>query len=87
MQRKRTARRSTSSARRLVSKKVGIALTVATAATVLGSVPSASAGTGNSYGGSVVTDVRTATTLDFAAGAKLQIARINFAALLANPAH
>jgi DNA-binding beta-propeller fold protein YncE len=67
-QRQQAARRSTSSARRFLNKKVGIALTIAAAAAVLGSVPSASAGTGDSYGGSVVTDVRTAAKFDFAAG-------------------
>lgn len=67
-QRHRTARRSTSSARHRLKKKVGIALAVTAMAAVLGSVPSASAGTGQSYRGSVVTDVRTAAKFDFAAG-------------------
>jgi hypothetical protein len=64
-----TARRSASSARRFLNKKkVGIALAVTATAAVLASAPSASAWTGGSYGGSVVTDVRTAATFDFAAG-------------------
>jgi hypothetical protein len=63
-----TARRSTSSARRFLRRNVGIALAVTATAAVLVSAPSASAWTGGSYGGSVVTDVRTAATFDFAAG-------------------
>jgi hypothetical protein len=62
-----TARRSASSARRFLRKNAGIALAV-TAAAVLGSATSASAGTGLSYRGSVVTDVRTAAAFDYAAG-------------------
>lgn len=67
-QHQHTARRSASSAQRFLKKKVGIALAVTAAAAVLASAPSASAWTGGSYGGSVVTDVRTAATFDFAAG-------------------
>jgi hypothetical protein len=63
-----TARRSTSSARRFLRRNAGIALAVTATAAVLVSAPSASAWTGGSYGGSVVTDVRTAATFDFAAG-------------------
>ncbi|MFI1731702.1 hypothetical protein ACH40E_21315 [Streptomyces acidicola] len=66
-QRQQTARRSASSGRRFLKKNVGIALAVTATAAVLGSAPSASAWTGRSYGGSVVTDVRTAATFDFAA--------------------
>ena len=62
-----TARRSASSARRFLRKNAGIALAV-TAAAVLGSATSASAGTGHLYRGSVVTDVRTAAKFDYAAG-------------------
>ena len=62
-----TARRSASSARRFLRKNAGIALAV-TAAAVLGSATSASAGTGLSHRGSVVTDVRTAAAFDYAAG-------------------
>ncbi|MDH6431947.1 hypothetical protein M2158_000424 [Streptomyces sp. SAI-144] len=67
-QQQHTARRSTSSARRFLRRNVGIALAVTATAAVLVSAPSASAWTGGSYGGSVVTDVRTAATFDFAAG-------------------
>ncbi|TDO46807.1 sugar lactone lactonase YvrE [Kribbella sp. VKM Ac-2527] len=67
-QRQQTARRSATSARRFLKKNVGIALAVTATAAVLGSAPSASAGTGHSYRGSVVTDVRTAATFDYAAG-------------------
>jgi hypothetical protein len=67
-QRQRTTRRSASSARRFLNKNAGIALAVTATAAVLGSAPSASAGTGHSYSGSVVTDVRTAAKFDFAAG-------------------
>ncbi|WP_158853126.1 hypothetical protein [Saccharothrix deserti] len=67
-QSRQTARRSASSARRLLRKNVGIALVVTATAAVLGSATSASAGTGHSYRGSVVTDVRTAATFDYAAG-------------------
>jgi hypothetical protein len=63
-----TVRRSTSSARRFLRRNAGIALAVTATAAVLVSAPSASAWTGGSYGGSVVTDVRTAATFDFAAG-------------------
>ncbi|MET7655398.1 hypothetical protein [Streptomyces sp. NPDC005486] len=45
-----------------------IALAVAATAAVLVSAPSASAWTGGSYSGSLVTDVRTAATFDFDAG-------------------
>ncbi|WP_369230598.1 SMP-30/gluconolactonase/LRE family protein [Streptomyces sp. R21] len=65
-QRQQTARRSASSAKRFLN--VGVALAVAATAAVLGSAPSASAGTGQSYGGSVVTDVRTAAKFDHSAG-------------------
>ncbi|WP_245685591.1 SMP-30/gluconolactonase/LRE family protein [Streptomyces yerevanensis] len=73
-QRQQTARRSASSARRFLKRNVSIALAVTASAAVLGSAPSASAGTGHSgssghsYRGSVVTDVRTAATFDYAAG-------------------
>ncbi|MEV0738984.1 hypothetical protein AB0I51_24280 [Streptomyces sp. NPDC050549] len=67
-QRRQTARRSASSARRFVKKNVGIALAVTATAAVLVSAPSASAWTGPSYRASVVTDVRTAAKFDFAAG-------------------
>ncbi|WP_411149505.1 SMP-30/gluconolactonase/LRE family protein [Streptomyces sp. A30] len=64
-----TARRSASSARRFLKKNVGIAVAVTATAAVLVSAPSASAGTGPSYrGGSIVTDVRTEATFDYAAG-------------------
>lgn len=63
-----TARHSASSARRSLKKNVGIALAVTATAAVLGSAPSASAGTGHAYSGSVVTDVRTVAKFDFAAG-------------------
>ncbi|MGW7427675.1 SMP-30/gluconolactonase/LRE family protein [Streptomyces sp. NPDC054813] len=63
-----TAQRSASSARRFLKKNVGIALAVTAAAAVLGSAPSASAGTGHPDRGSVVTDVQTAAKFDFAAG-------------------
>ncbi|MGW2521211.1 MULTISPECIES: SMP-30/gluconolactonase/LRE family protein [Streptomyces] len=68
-QSQQTAPRSTSITRRFLNKKkVGIALAVTATAAVLASAPSASAWTGGSYGGSVVTDVRTAAAFDFAAG-------------------
>ncbi|MFD3621797.1 SMP-30/gluconolactonase/LRE family protein [Streptomyces sp. NPDC058676] len=71
-QRQHPARRGASGARRLLKKNVGIALAVTATAAVLGPAPSASAwtgdGKGHSYRGSVVTDVRTAATFDFAAG-------------------
>ncbi|MCX5257583.1 hypothetical protein OOK27_26235 [Streptomyces canus] len=67
-QHQHTARHSAPTARRLLRRNVGIALAVTAAAAVLVSAPSASAWTGGSYGGSVVTDVRTAATFDFAAG-------------------
>ena len=67
-QRQQTARRSASSARRLLKKNVGMALAVTATAAVLGSAPSASAGTGRSYSGSVVIDVTTAAKFDYAAG-------------------
>ncbi|WP_329224840.1 hypothetical protein [Streptomyces canus] len=67
-QHQHTARRGASSAQRFLKKNVGIALAVTATAAVLASAPSASAWTGGSYGGSVVTDVRTAATFDFAAG-------------------
>ncbi|MFE7934642.1 hypothetical protein ACFU6S_39180 [Streptomyces sp. NPDC057456] len=67
-QRQRTARRSASGARRFVKGNVGIALAVTATAAVLVSAPSASAWTGHAYRGSVVTDVKTAATFDFAAG-------------------
>jgi sugar lactone lactonase YvrE len=63
-----TARRSASSARRFLKRNVGIALAVTATAAVLGSAPSASAGTGRAYPGSVVTDVRTVAEFDYAAG-------------------
>ncbi|MEU0073457.1 hypothetical protein ABZ027_28470, partial [Streptomyces sp. NPDC006332] len=68
MQQRHTARRSASSAQRFLKKNVGIALAVTATAAVLVSAPSASAGTGHTYRGSVVSDVRTAATFDFAAG-------------------
>ncbi|MFE9643368.1 hypothetical protein ACFYO0_04270 [Streptomyces sp. NPDC006365] len=43
-------------------------MAVTATAAALGSAPSASAGTGPSYSRSVVTDVRTAATFDYAAG-------------------
>ncbi|MFJ9010060.1 hypothetical protein [Streptomyces canus] len=67
-QHQHTARRAASSAQRFLKRNVGIALAVTATAGVLASAPSASAWTGGSYGGSVVTDVRTAATFDFAAG-------------------
>lgn len=67
-QRRQTARRSASGARRFVKRNVGIALAVTATAAVLVSAPSASAWTGHAYSGSVVTDVKTAATFDFAAG-------------------
>ncbi|MFF0156009.1 SMP-30/gluconolactonase/LRE family protein [Streptomyces sp. NPDC005263] len=67
-QHQHTARRSTSSAQRFLRRNVGIALAVTATAAVLVSAPSASAWTGGSYGGSVVTDVRTAAAFEFAAG-------------------
>ncbi|WP_405469040.1 SMP-30/gluconolactonase/LRE family protein [Streptomyces canus] len=63
-----TARRSAPGARRFVKRNVGIALAVTAAAAVLASAPSASAWTGGSYSGPIVTDVRTAARFDFAAG-------------------
>src|SRR3954462_8656118 len=63
-----TARRSASSTRRFLNKNVGIAVAVTATAAVLGSTPSASAGTGHAHRGSVLTDVRTAATFDYAAG-------------------
>jgi hypothetical protein len=64
-----TTRRGASSARRFLKRKnVGIALAVTATAAVLGSASVASAWTGGSHGGPVVTDVRTAATFDFAAG-------------------
>ncbi|MFL5994019.1 MAG: SMP-30/gluconolactonase/LRE family protein [Streptomyces sp.] len=69
-QHQHTARRSASSAQRFLKKRVGIALAVTATAAVLASAPfaSASAWTGHSAGGPLVTDVRTAATFDFAAG-------------------
>ena len=67
-QSKQTVQRSASSGGRFLKKNVGIALAVAATAAVLGSAPSASAGSGHSYTGSVVTDVQTAATFDYAAG-------------------
>ncbi|WP_232838570.1 SMP-30/gluconolactonase/LRE family protein [Streptomyces geranii] len=67
-QHQQTARRSASRARRFLKRNVGIALAVTATAAVLVSAPSASAWTGHSNRGSVVTDVRTAATFDFAAG-------------------
>ncbi|CAM5714268.1 hypothetical protein SALBM311S_01380 [Streptomyces alboniger] len=71
-QRLQTARSSASGARRLVNRNVGIALAVTATAAVLVSAPSASAWTGDrtgpSYSRSIVTDVRSAATFDFAAG-------------------
>lgn len=61
-------RHSASSARRFLKKNVAIVLAVTATAAVLGSATSASAGTRHSYPGSVVTDVRTAATFDYAAG-------------------
>lgn len=68
MQQQHTARRSAPSARRFVKRNVGIALALTATAAVLASAPSASAWTGGSYSGSIVTDVRTAARFDFAAG-------------------
>ncbi|MDQ0753575.1 hypothetical protein QF034_007806 [Streptomyces africanus] len=51
-----------------MKKNAGIALTATATAAVLGAAPSASAETGQSYSRSVVTDVRTAATFDYAAG-------------------
>ncbi|MFI6935151.1 SMP-30/gluconolactonase/LRE family protein [Streptomyces sp. NPDC050287] len=65
---RQTVRRGSSSARRVLKKKAGIALAVTATAAVLGSASSASAWTGGPYGGPVVTDVRTAASFDFAAG-------------------
>jgi hypothetical protein len=62
-QRQHTARRSASSAKRSLKRNVGIAVAVTATAAVLGSAPSASAGTV-----SVVTHVRTAAAFDYAAG-------------------
>ncbi|MER6161430.1 SMP-30/gluconolactonase/LRE family protein [Streptomyces sp. NPDC001868] len=67
-QRQQTARHSASSARRFLKKNVGIALAVTATAAVLVSAPSASAWTGHPYSGSVVTDVRTAASFDYAVG-------------------
>ncbi|MEU0425639.1 hypothetical protein ABZ235_18840 [Streptomyces canus] len=72
-QHRHTARSSELGAQRLLKKKVAIALAVTATAAVLASAPSASAWTGgshggHSHGGSVVTDVQTAATFDFAAG-------------------
>lgn len=67
-QSQQTARRRASRARRSLTKSVGIALAVTATAAVLGSATSASAGTGDSYPGSGVTDVRTAATFDYASG-------------------
>jgi hypothetical protein len=69
-QHQHTARRSASGTRRFLKRNVGIALAVTAAAAVLASAPSVSASTwtGHSSSGSVVTDVRTAATFDFAAG-------------------
>ncbi|WP_406213783.1 SMP-30/gluconolactonase/LRE family protein [Streptomyces canus] len=63
-----TVRRGAPSARRFLKRNVGIALAVTATAAVLASAPSASAWTGGSYSGSIVTDVRTAARFDFAAG-------------------
>jgi hypothetical protein len=62
------ARRSTSGARRWVNSNAGIALAVTATAAVLVSAPSASAWTGHSHHGSLVSDVRTVATFDYAAG-------------------
>ena len=67
-QSQQTARHRAPSARRLLKRNVGIALAVTATAAVLGSAPSASAGTGHPYPRSVVTDVQTAATFDYAAG-------------------
>lgn len=67
-QRQQTARRSASSARRFLKKNAVIVLAVTASAAVLGSAPSASAGTGYSYRGTVVTDVRTVANFDYAVG-------------------
>ncbi|MET9524457.1 SMP-30/gluconolactonase/LRE family protein [Streptomyces coeruleorubidus] len=67
-QRQQTARRSASSARRFLKKNAGIAVAVTATAAVLGSAPFASAGTGHPYSRSIVTDVTTAATFDYAAG-------------------
>lgn len=64
---RQTARRGASSAPRFLKKNVGIALAV-TATVILGTATSASAGTGHSYRGSVITDVRTAASFDYASG-------------------
>ncbi|MER6283270.1 SMP-30/gluconolactonase/LRE family protein [Streptomyces sviceus] len=67
-QRRHTARRSASSTRRVLKRNVGIALAITATAAVLVSAPFASAGTGPTYRGSVVTDVTTVSKFDFAAG-------------------
>lgn len=67
-QHQRSARRSTSRARRFLQQNVGIALAVTATAAVLAAAPSASAGTGDSARGPVITGVRTAAAFDYAAG-------------------
>ncbi len=68
-QSKQTTNGRAPSARRLLRRKnVGIALAVTATAAFLGSAPSASAGAGPAYSGSVVTDVQTAAKFDYAAG-------------------
>lgn len=67
-QSQQTARRGRSSAGRLLRRNVRVALAVTATAAVLGSAPSASAGTGHSYPGPVVTDVQTVAEFDYAAG-------------------
>ncbi|WP_454860103.1 SMP-30/gluconolactonase/LRE family protein [Promicromonospora soli] len=66
-QSQQTARHRASSARRLLRRNVAIALAVTATAAVL-AAPSASAGTGRAYSGSVVTDVKTAAAFDYDAG-------------------
>jgi hypothetical protein len=66
-QHQQTAQRSPSRARRFLKKHVGIALAVTTTAAVLTSAPAASAGAGHPSG-SVITNVQTAATFDYAAG-------------------
>ncbi|MCF4123151.1 hypothetical protein L1785_19445 [Antribacter sp. KLBMP9083] len=66
-QSQQATRRGASSARRLLRRYVGVGLAVVATAGVLGSAP-ASAGTGPSYPGPVVTDVQTVAEFDFATG-------------------
>jgi DNA-binding beta-propeller fold protein YncE len=67
-QHQQTARRSTSRARRVLKKNAGIALAVTTTVAVLTTASAASAETARPYGGSIITDVKTAAAFDYAAG-------------------